>query len=348
VKTDIFKLFANCIPVKGARRSLLCDLQTGRMKLIPNGLYEILTQYKNHALPDIKAAYDNEYDTQIDEYFEFLDSGEWGFWCDSPDEFPELAMTYDTAEAVNNAIIDIDANSDHDILAIAAQLQDLGCRALQVRFFTPCPLSRLREILQGTAKSKLRSLEILIPFDPEIDEETLKNLCREFPRICRLVVHSAPEYKTVHAVDHVEDMGVLIYHTDVVTSHECCGIIDRAYFTASVETFTEARHHNNCLHKKISVDARGYIRNCPSMRSDQGHVSDTSLKEALDAPGLQDAWHIHKDQIEICKDCEFRYVCTDCRAYLEDKDNPYAKPAKCAYDPYTATWSRRSTVSLVV
>jgi hypothetical protein len=45
----------------------------------------------------------------------------------------------------------------------------------------------------------------------------------------------------------------------------------------------------------------------------------------------------------VCKDCEFRYICTDCRAYLEDPYNEYSKPLKCGYDPYTGEWSEWST-----
>ena len=41
----VFALFACCIPVKGARRSTLCDLQRGSFQFIPNGLYEILTEH---------------------------------------------------------------------------------------------------------------------------------------------------------------------------------------------------------------------------------------------------------------------------------------------------------------
>ena len=37
-----FKLFANCIPVKGINRSTICDLQRGNYDFIPNDLYEIL------------------------------------------------------------------------------------------------------------------------------------------------------------------------------------------------------------------------------------------------------------------------------------------------------------------
>ncbi|MDR2057516.1 MAG: hypothetical protein LBP83_04405, partial [Dysgonamonadaceae bacterium] len=40
-----------------------------------------------------------------------------------------------------------------------------------------------------------------------------------------------------------------------------------------------------------------------------------------------------------CKDCEFRYICTDCRAYLQDSNDIYSQPAKCNYNPYIAKWA---------
>jgi hypothetical protein len=54
--------------------------------------------------------------------------------------------------------------------------------------------------------------------------------------------------------------------------------------------------------------------------------------------GFKDAWSINKDEILVCRDCEFRYICSDCRVFIEDPHNIYSKPAKCKYDPYSATW----------
>jgi hypothetical protein len=32
-------------------------------------------------------------------------------------------------------------------------------------------------------------------------------------------------------------------------------------------------------------------------------------------------------------------VCTDCRAFLMNKDDIYSKPLKCGYDPKRAEWT---------
>lgn len=50
-------------------------------------------------------------------------------------------------------------------------------------------------------------------------------------------------------------------------------------------------------------------------------------------------WTIKKDDIDICKDCEFRYICSDCRVQVEHK---YARPNTCIYNPYTNKWEGQS------
>ncbi|MCR9102370.1 MAG: grasp-with-spasm system SPASM domain peptide maturase, partial [bacterium] len=121
------------------------------------------------------------------------------------------------------------------------------------------------------------------------------------------------------------------------------GIMDAPLFCHALNTFTESINHNSCLNRKISIDTEGNIKNCPSMKESYGNIKDTTLLEALEKPGFKKYWNITKDQISVCKDCEFRYICTDCRAYLEDPDDIYSKPLKCGYNPYTCEWEEWST-----
>lgn len=71
------------------------------------------------------------------------------------------------------------------------------------------------------------------------------------------------------------------------------------------------------------------------MQKSFGAIRKTALADALANIDFKKLFTIHKDQIDVCKDCQFRYICTDCRAYL---DNLFAKPAKCKYDPYQHIW----------
>ncbi len=33
---------------------------------------------------------------------------------------------------------------------------------------------------------------------------------------------------------------------------------------------------------------------------------------------FQQLWHLNKDKINVCKDCQYRYMCPDCRAFTID------------------------------
>ncbi|MEM9686908.1 MAG: grasp-with-spasm system SPASM domain peptide maturase, partial [Bacteroidota bacterium] len=111
----------------------------------------------------------------------------------------------------------------------------------------------------------------------------------------------------------------------------------------NMKLFTESQRHNSCLNRKISIDSNGNIKNCPSMPQSFGNIKNTTLKAALHHKDFKKYWNLTKDHIAVCKACEFRYICTDCRAYLEKPDDPYSKPLKCGYDPYTNVWQDWST-----
>lgn len=73
-----------------------------------------------------------------------------------------------------------------------------------------------------------------------------------------------------------------------------------------------------------------------------GNIHNTSLENVIKNPEFKKYWNITKDHIETCKDCEFRYICTDCRAFTDKTHNKdgldTSKPLKCGYDPYTNKW----------
>lgn len=74
------------------------------------------------------------------------------------------------------------------------------------------------------------------------------------------------------------------------------------------------------------------------MKRSYGNIATTELKELLNNPEFTKLWYITKDKVEVCKDCEFRNICTDCRCFLTDETNIFSKPKNCSYDPYTNKW----------
>lgn len=334
MSSRVFQLFACCVPVRGARRSTICDLQRQAYRFIPNGLYEILTAHRGKSVGEIKALYDHGFDEEIDGYFDFLIQNEFGFWWDEAERFPALDLTWETPELITNAIIDVGPASDHDFGSLFAQLDDLGCKAVQLRFFRSVSIAELDEILEKAAAGRLRAIDLLVPYREGWTLERLQQLSARHQRLANVQVHSAPSTQARKEGDGLR-IGMFSQRVD---SSDHCGEVHPGYFVTSMPVFTEAQGFNTCLNRKLAIDEHGEIRNCPSLPASFGNARDTSLHSALVQREFRSLWEINKDQIETCKDCEFRYICIDCRAFITDAANRLSKPSKCSYDPYTASW----------
>ncbi len=335
-----FKLFATCIPVKGNQRSTICDLQRNRVHLIPNSLYELLQETLGQSLMQIKSIYGNEHDETIDEYFTFLEKEELIFYTNHPEKFPPISLDYVSNSQISNAILDIDQNSCYDVVEVIRQLDLLNCKYLEIRSYSPRKPLFFARILEAAKTSTVISIGIINAFEQGITENEWLDLCEAHKRVTSIFIHNSPDEKELSSPNLLTP---ICYITKAITSEKCCGQIDQGRFISYTETFSEFKHFNSCLNEKISIDSCGLIKNCPSMNENFGNVNDTALAGVLENSDFKRRWNITKDQISICKDCEFRYVCTDCRAYLDDPENEMSKPLKCGYNPNSCTWEEWST-----
>jgi hypothetical protein len=71
-KQKYIKLFANCVIVKGATRSLICDLQRSKYKLIPNSLAELFDDNNVISILEINENFEKDDMEIFNEYMELL------------------------------------------------------------------------------------------------------------------------------------------------------------------------------------------------------------------------------------------------------------------------------------
>ena len=337
ISKKVFKIVQNCVPVCGAHQSLICDLHRKTYHIIPNDLYVILNEHEDKTIQEVKDVYNNKYDAIIDEYFEFLLKKEYIFFTNTPNWFPKMNMQFYEPFEISNAIIDRGEHSKYDIYDVLDQLESLKCKYIEIRFFNAVVFREIEKILVylSTKEHIVNSVGFLLPFS-EAFRQKQHELPARFPRLSYMIFHDAKQNKFMSPVNN--DSGYIIYTKHKMTDEKCCGVINKSYFVSNIPSFTESLKHNSCLNRKISIDSHGNIRNCPSMPQSFGNIKDTTLEEALSHKDFKKYWNMTKDQIEVCKDCEFRYICTDCRAYLDNPEDKYSKPLKCGYDPYTNTW----------
>lgn len=328
-----FHLFSCCIPVKGARKAVICDLQRNIIQPIPMPLYEMLVMddtEKTKSVEEITLQYGLKDKQLVEEYLTFLYHNQFGYTTDSPVSALHLNLDeYDESRSITNAIVDYDANSHHSLKDLAPQLHALSCLALEIRFYYPVSSEKLVSELNHLQNTSIKTLEILVENSEDFELDKILDLKNTYPILRKITVSNSCENTVYH-----RDELTIIYTCDVIRDERCCGVTNEFYCIAETKLFIESVHFNSCLNKKIAVDKQGFIRNCPSMSNHYGHISVKSLAEAVRNESFRKVWTINKDQIEVCSDCELRYVCQDCRAYIADEKNIFSKPIKCKYDPY--------------
>src|SRR5690606_11435170 len=223
---------------------------------------------------------------------------------------------------------------------LVPQIENLGCKDVTIIFYEELKEKDFFYIFEIFEDTRIKSFEITSKYHKKITDKLLFKINSKLQQLTRLTFFSAPEDKTEFWDDKI--FYDRIYSTNKIASFKSCGIVDKKYFNVNLPKVIEAINYNSCLNMKMAVDINGNIKNCPAMIHNFGNVKDTKLGEALNDIKFKQYWNISKDQIEGCKDCEFRYICTDCRAYIEDPKNLYSKPLKCGYNPYTTTWEEWS------
>lgn len=324
-----YKLFSNCIASKGYSKSIIIDLQRNSYKNIPNSLYEILEQNKILDFDKLKVEFNNT--IIINEYKKFLIENEFVFECSSKESerFPDIDTTFEKPYKITNAVIEYSKDTFLNLSAIKDTFDNLGIQDCFLIFYNDNHEELLR-FLEIFNDSRLLSVQLLSKYNPKINYSKLSS---KYPRLTNIILHSS--LKSIKK-------GIITYSKKEIIDFNFCGAIN-GYFVANIDTFMEGLSHNSCLNKKIAIDKDGNIKNCPAISQSFGNIKNTTLEEALQHKDFKKYWNITKDQIDICKDCEFRHICTDCRAYIEDPKNQYSKPLKCGYDPYTNQWEEWST-----
>ncbi|WP_268223762.1 grasp-with-spasm system SPASM domain peptide maturase [Sinomicrobium oceani] len=330
-RNNFFMLYADCIPVKGYTRTMICDTANGELFFVDNTYYDLILELRELTIGEVAAMLGEDDLPEFATFLEQMTAGDLGTFVEDPGLFPPIAEEWDSPFRITDAIIDI-RDKQHDYNGLFDQLNALLCPYVQIRSYAEQSPEALNAILSAYDKlSEFRHIEIVLKYPEDFDENGYRNILSDY-RMVSLTFYASKNDREIahHRMSFIKQ---------AFSSCEQCGIINKKSMSLpGLSSFMEHKNHNSCLNRKISIDESGRIKNCPSMKKDYGDADNVPLAEVLKDRAFTGLWDIRKDQIKVCKDCEFRYICSDCRAYVEDPSDIYSKPLKCSYDPYTGQW----------
>lgn len=332
IKLKYFNLYECCLLTKGFTRSIVVDPQRNFFYFIPNDLYEIIELYNRKRVDEICSNFEEENQMILIEYLEYLFINEIIFFTEEKLPFTKISTVLDFPFKISNAVIDFRKKINFNLAEALNQLQSFNTHNIQFRIYENGQ-HFTEAIIKSLHNLSFEHVEILQNFENKSKFKIICDLVHENPIITLLSIYNAPQN-----VYRGKNRKKIFFHKEVLSGQEMCGVINTTYFNTNLYHFAESLTHNTCLKGKISIDENGLVKHCPSMKKDYGAYSNVNLINALKDKTIKKYSNINKNEILVCKDCEFRNICTDCRVYIEDVNNIYSKPKKCNYDPYTCTW----------
>lgn len=325
---DYLILFEDCRVVRGYNRSIIYDLtRPSNSNFIPNSMSDILSELKNNSIISVLNNYKTEEKVIINEYIEFLVENEFAIVGDKylKQHLTEITFEDYTPGRIENSIICMNQVNFQKVTEIIKELNIELCERLEFRIENL--IFQQYETLVDLIKESdfksilIRSRELNIDFFDSIEE-----LINEEPRILKHHV-----YGTSTNRDSIKTS----YYKQDVNFILDCGITLKNDFSINRQFFISSNCQNTCLSKKVSVNFKGEVCNCPSIEPSKKNYT---IKEFINSPEYKENSLIKKDQIEICQDCEFRHMCLDCRAFTDSKTRKHSRPKNCSYNPYISKW----------
>ena len=243
-------------------------------------------------------------------------------------------LIFETPSTINNVFIDINKITLENFNMLISKFEELLCEAITVVFsFIE---KNTKAYIKTLAESSILYIDVF--FNCLISDEIISDY-RNFyydRKTLRFFTNSDDNININNS--EISESGQAKIRNVKYFSADYCGCVSKSLLIYNWMHFCESQSCNTCLNRKLCIDKDGFIKNCPNMKYHYGNISNTNIEDVVNLPEFQKWWHIKKDEIDVCKDCEFRHMCTDCRAFLKDPENIYSQPAKCTYNPYICKW----------
>jgi SPASM domain peptide maturase of grasp-with-spasm system len=337
---DILLRSPDCIPVAGATRGIIYDLGRKKYYILPNDFISI-TKEKIIDFDSLLEKYPTEEEHQtLNSFKDFLLQKELAFHCPENliGNIPDLHLEYDSPGSITNAIIDFEKDSPYNIAEFIQAASNIGARHFLIRSYNSLISENdLLEIYSIFKNSAIRSFEIIVKYNESI-YQFAKTSIHAQPRCKSIVLHSAPSVEYIPSKKNTA-MGIFVTTVQKITEPNDCKNNSLHYMNVNIELFLEAKKFHTYYYKKVAIDSNGFIKNCTSHTEHYGQFSSEKLLSIVSSTAFQKFWYIKKDDTEVCKDCEFRYMCVDSREPIQGKNGKWFYKEPCQYNPYSTKWS---------
>lgn len=243
--------------------------------------------------------------------------------------------TWETPSVIDNGIIEISEGNTllkwEPLRKLCEQLELLLCQNLAVVFRGYMPLKTISDTLGYLDRFNFRSITLLLQYHEDYYSDGFADIVLDSPSVFTCGIFQSPFEKNFSNLIHFTERPLQFVKTKRPTE-----------FSSTVPLFLEAHHSNPYFNKKIYIGANGDIKNAPETLEVFGNiVADPGylLADIVSQESFQSLWGVHKDLCEVCRDCEYRYMCVDNRLPSKKGEGEWYYEEPCNYDPHKGEWN---------
>ncbi|WP_343587309.1 hypothetical protein [Flavobacterium sp.] len=323
-----FKLFSNCFAVKGINRGIIIDFQRKNYYTVPNQIVDLLDEYSGKEIYSLFSDFNNDKPI-LKKYIRFFLSNELIIVNNDISQYPAISTNFERPYSIDT--LTLDSNLDKSILKNFLEMKIDGLGVSNLRMINEVfNLQEIIETLKFIDKSRIKSVVLYLKYAVGLETELIK-LQNKFPRIVEVVFYDAKE---------IPNNSKFIYEQKSLEEVLAMKIRNHDDFTMELSNFNESLKYNFAYNRTLFIDSFGNIKRYITDESIFGNLNTHDLNKIVQNNEIIDFWEISRDKINVCKDCEFRYICPDGSVPLKTtQDKYYTSSQNCSYSPYSNKWS---------
>jgi SPASM domain peptide maturase of grasp-with-spasm system len=247
-------------------------------------------------------------------------------------DFPKISLKYKNSNSlVQNIIFEIQKKID---LRVFDFINKVKCKTIDFIFHSSLGVSQLNEIVIAVNNSnRVKQVKITCKYNENVNYQ---NILKSTSKISHLIIFGANE-------ESYNKVGIVNLYK--LTSNKLSGfepLNKLEHMSVSLDFFVESQKHHTYFNRKLFIGKNGEIKNTPESEYVYENINSLKkpeeLNEIIFSSEYQEHWYVHKEIVDICKDCEFRHMCTDNRLPFKRTENEWYHKTECDYNPYINKW----------
>jgi SPASM domain peptide maturase of grasp-with-spasm system len=210
-------------------------------------------------------------------------------------------------------------------------LERLMCKHISLKLMDAIEPEQFFTFVKAIHESTVHSVQFILPYKEQWNREEVGHFIMRYPKIKWVIFESSPFESNL-------ENRIFFFNQSLKPSFQK----KADQFMVNLFLFSESQLHHNYFNRKLFIGPAGEVKNAPECDVVVGNIQELDQPEQLISlikmPAFQKYWYVTKDRTEVCRDCEFRYMCMDSRIPYQRENGYWYHHQECNYNPYTGTW----------